>query len=98
MSQVKITSARKWSWLVIEKEVITILDEVLSLKGRALGLTLDSPLLYPAPALDPLAIIASLALLEERLGFRADEDELNGAVFATVGSLVAYVGAKLDVS
>ncbi|MCM8621359.1 MAG: acyl carrier protein [Candidatus Accumulibacter sp.] len=98
MSQVRIASARKWSWLDIEKEVITILDEVLSLKGRAAALTLDSRLLHTAPELDPLAIIASLALLEERLGFNVDESELDGAVFATVGSLVAYVCTRLDVS
>lgn len=80
----------------IENEVVAVLEEVLSLKGRAAALTRDSPLLCPVPEFDPLAIIASLALLEERLGFHAQEDELDGRIFATVGSLVAFVVAKLN--
>jgi len=84
--------------LDVENEVVAILDEVLSLKGRAAALTRDSPLLCPAPEFDPLAIIASLALLEERLGFHAQDDELDGRVFATVGSLIAFVDAKLNSS
>ena len=33
-------------------------------------------------------------LLEERFGFTIHDDEIDGAVFATVGSLIDFVSAK----
>jgi len=33
--------------------------------------------------------------LEERFGFSIDDDEIEGATFATVGSLTAFVDGKL---
>jgi acyl carrier protein len=33
--------------------------------------------------------------MEDRFGFVVDDDEIDGATFATVGSLVAFVQGKL---
>jgi len=33
--------------------------------------------------------------MEERFGITAEDDEIDGAVFATVGSLLEFVEAKL---
>lgn len=77
------------------KEVLSLLDEILSLNGRAAGFALDTPLLGAMPELDSMAVVALITGFEERFGFTVDDDEIEGSTFATVGSLVAFVDAKL---
>lgn len=79
----------------IKNEVLSILDEVLSLKGRASGFTLETPLLGALPELDSMAVVALITTLEERFGFIVDDDEIDGAVFASVGTLADFVQGKL---
>lgn len=79
----------------IKNEVLSILDEVLSLKGRADGFTLETSLLGALPELDSMAVVALITTLEERFGFTVDDDEIDGAVFASVGTLVDFVHDKL---
>lgn len=78
-----------------QKEVLSLLDEILSLHGRAAAYTLDTPLLGAIPELDSMAVVALITGFEERFGFSVDDDEIEGSTFATVGSLVAFVDAKL---
>lgn len=77
------------------EQVKAILDEVLSLGGRAAAFGRDTPLLGAIPELDSMAVVALIASLEERLGIAVDDDDIDGSTFATVGSLVDYVGDKL---
>lgn len=77
-------------------EVLAVLDDVLSLKGRSAALRDETSLLGSVPELDSMAVANVLASLEERFGFRIDDDEIDGATFATVGSLVAFVRGKLE--
>jgi acyl carrier protein len=79
----------------IKNEVLSILDEVLSLKGRANSFTLETPLLGALPELDSMAVVALITSLEERFGFIVDDDEIDGATFASVGTLVDFVQDKL---
>jgi acyl carrier protein len=79
----------------IKKEVLSILDEVLSLKGRSDSFTLETPLLGAIPELDSMAVVAVITSLEERFGFIVDDDEIDGATFASVGTLVDFVQGKL---
>ena len=79
----------------IRDEVVSVLDEVLSLKGRARGCALDTPLLGAIPELDSMAVVALITTLEERFGFAVDDDEIDGSVFATLATLVAFVEGKL---
>ena len=79
----------------IKQLVLSILDEILSLKGRSAGFTLETPLLGAIPELDSMAVVALITTLEERFGFMVDDDEIDGAVFATVGTLVGFVEGKL---
>lgn len=74
--------------------VLRTLDEVLSLKGRALGFTRDHALLGAIPELDSMAVVGLITGLEERFGIVVDDDDVDGATFATVGSLVDFVVAK----
>ena len=78
-----------------KNEVLSILDEVLSLKGRAASFSLETPLLGAIPELDSMAVVALITTLEERFGFIVDDDEIDGAAFASVGTLVDFVQGKL---
>lgn len=75
--------------------VLSLLDETLSLKGRATAFTADTPLLGAIPELDSMAVVALITGMEERFGFTTEDDEIDGSIFATVGSLVGFVESKL---
>jgi acyl carrier protein len=81
--------------LDITKEVLGILDEVLSLNGRAAAFTHDTPLLGAVPELDSMAVVGVINLMEERFDFFVEDDEIDGATFATVGTLVEFIQGKL---
>ncbi|KAB2927585.1 MAG: acyl carrier protein [Dechloromonas sp.] len=78
-----------------QKEVLSLLDEILSLNGRAAGFSADTPLLGAIPELDSMAVVALITGFEERFGFMVEDDEIEGSTFATVGSLVEFVDGKL---
>lgn len=77
------------------KQVLRILDEVLCLNGRSAAFNRDTPLLGALPELDSMAVVSLITALEEQLGVTMDDDEIDGATFATVGSLVDFVTARL---
>ena len=79
----------------IRQEVIRLLDEVLSLDGRSKAFTLETPLLGAIPELDSMAVVSLITGLENHFGLVVDDDDIDGNTFATVGSLVGYVSAKL---
>jgi acyl carrier protein len=78
----------------VEGEVRRVIDEVLSLKGRARAFGRDTPLLGALPELDSMAVVALVSALEERFGFVVYDDEIDGAVFATLGTLADFVAGK----
>jgi len=82
--------------LDINKEVLRILDEVLSLNGRSVAFTPDTPLLGAIPELDSMAVVTLITTLEEQFGLVVDDDDIDGATFATVGSLTDFVRDKLN--
>ena len=79
----------------ISKEVLRILDEVLSLNGRAAAFTPQTPLLGAIPELDSMAVVTLITTLEEQFGLTVDDDDIDGATFETVGSLTEFVSGKL---
>lgn len=81
--------------LDIQHEVLAILDDVLSLNGRTQNFAADTPLLGAVPELDSMAVVGVINMLEERFGLYVEDDEIDGSTFATVGSLVEFVAAKL---
>lgn len=78
-----------------ENEVLSLLDEILSLNGRSAEFSINTPLLGAIPELDSMAVVALITGLEERFGFSVDDDEIEGSTFATVGSLIEFVDGKL---
>jgi acyl carrier protein len=78
-----------------KKEILAIIDEVLSLGGRTAEFNLKTPLLGAIPELDSMAVVGVINMLEERFGFIVEDDEIDGSSFETVGSLVSFVDGKL---
>ena len=79
----------------VAREVLGVLESVLNLRGRAARFELGTPLLGSLPELDSMAVVSVITTLEERFGFTVGDDEIDGATFATVGSLVAFVDGKI---
>ena len=79
----------------VAKEVTRVLDEVLSLNGRAAAFTRNTPLLGAIPELDSMAVVSLITTLEERFGIVVDDDDIDGSTFASVGALADFVGSKI---
>jgi acyl carrier protein len=79
----------------LRDDVLRLLDEVLSLNGRAAGFSDDTPLLGAIPELDSMAVVNLITSLEDQLGLVVDDDDIDGDTFASVGSLLKFVQAKL---
>ena len=79
----------------VREQVLRVLESVLNLKGRARSFGIDTPLLGSVPELDSMAVVSVITSLEERFGFVVEDDDIDGATFATVGSLVAFVEGKI---
>jgi len=77
-----------------QKDVLDMLDEVLSLDGRAAQFTADTPLLGALPELDSMAVANLVTAIEDRFGFAVEDDDISGETFATVGSLTRYVAGR----
>ena len=78
-----------------ESEVLSVLDDVLSLNGRAAQFNATTPLLRSLSELDSMAVVGIVTMLEERFDFIVDDDEIDGETFETVGTLVDFVSGKL---
>lgn len=76
-------------------EVLELLDDTLGLGGRGLQFTPDTALLGALPELDSMAVVNLIGAMEDRLGVAVSDDEISAETFATVGSLSAFVAAKL---
>ena len=79
----------------VQVEVVRVLGEVLSLGERANSFTRQTHLLGAIPELDSMAVVTLITTLEEQLGIVVDDDDIDGETFASVGSLVDFVSAKL---
>jgi len=77
----------------IETQIADILDTVLGLQGRGRDFGRDTPLLGALPELDSMAVLSLITALEEHFGLAFDDDELDGAAFATLGTLADLVRA-----
>jgi acyl carrier protein len=79
----------------LRTELLKLVDATLSLGGRGLAFTEDTPLMGAVPELDSMGVVSLLTALEERLGISVDDDEIDGSLFATFGSLLSFVEGKL---
>lgn len=77
------------------KELLSLLDESLHLEGRTASFDENTPLLGALPEMDSMGVVVVLTAFEDRLGFTVDDDEIDGSVFQTFGTLLAFVQKKL---
>ena len=78
------------------REVARTLDDVLGLRGRSATFTPHTHLLGAIPELDSMAVVSLISALEDRFEIMVDDDDVDGQTFATVGSLAAFVDAKVS--
>lgn len=72
-----------------------ILTDVLGLKaGQADGFTTDTGLFGHLPELDSMAVAGLLTEMEDRLDIMIEDDEIDGELLETYGSLLAFAEAK----
>ena len=72
-----------------------ILTDVLGLKpGQAETFTRDTGLFGDLPELDAMAVAGLLTEMEDRLDIVIDDDEVDGELLETYGSLLAFAEAK----
>lgn len=80
----------------IAQTVRQVLTDILSLKpATAANLQADTRLFGSLPELDSMAVAGLLTELEDRLGIIIDDDDVDGQLFASFGSLVAFAQAKV---
>jgi len=77
------------------ENVKKLLAQTLQLGTRADALHAESPLLGALPELDSMAVVSILTAMEEYFGFPVEDDEISADTFQTLGTLVAFVEAKL---
>ena len=79
----------------LDEQILQSLETSLNIKLDRTKIGPDSPLLGAIPEFDSMAVVALLTHLEEKYGFSIDDDEIDGSVFATIGSLTQFVREKL---
>lgn len=79
----------------ITKELSSLIDDTLNLGGRGAGFVESTPMLGAIPELDSMGVVSLITALEERFGISINDDEIDGAVFQTFGSLLTFVRGKL---
>jgi len=76
-------------------DVKSVVVSTLGIEDRADTLNASTPLLGGLPELDSMAVVELVAALEARFAFEVSDDEITGEVFETLGSLAAFVEARL---
>lgn len=77
------------------RDVLRVLDDVLSLNGRSASFNRETKLLGAIPELDSMAVVTLITTLEEQFGICVDDDNIDGETFSTVGALADFVSSKL---
>ncbi|MCS6986756.1 MAG: acyl carrier protein [Sphingomonadaceae bacterium] len=75
--------------------VVQVLADALLLSPEvAGGLSADTPLFGQLPELDSMAVATVLTALEDRFGILIDDEDVTAGLFATVGTLAAFVASR----
>ncbi|MFN3988895.1 MAG: phosphopantetheine-binding protein [Erythrobacter sp.] len=82
--------------LAVDRELKALIADVLGLDpARAAALESGSGLFGHLPELDSMAVAGLLTEMEDRLGIVIDDDDVDGEMLETYGSLLAFAEAKL---
>ncbi|MHA6719338.1 acyl carrier protein [Sphingomonas sp. RS6] len=79
----------------VENTVRAVLRDVLGLsEDRAAAFDAETPLFGALPELDSLAVAGVLTEIEDRLGILIEDDEVDGEMLESFGTLTRYAAAK----
>ena len=80
----------------VERTVRAVLIDVLGIApDRAAAFDATTPLFGALPELDSMAVAGLLTEIEDRLGIVIEDDEVDGDMLASFGSLVTYLDRKV---
>ncbi|MCW8833518.1 MAG: phosphopantetheine-binding protein [Colwellia sp.] len=79
----------------LQLEIKTLLKETLQL-DEVDSWDEDTEILGAIPEFDSMAIVTVLTMVEENYGIMIDDDEVSAEVFETLGSLVSFIGEKVE--
>lgn len=82
--------------MAVIDDVTEVLGETLQLGARTKDFTAETALFGAIPEFDSMAVVTVVTALEDRFGIFVEDDEIEVEVFATVGSLAAFVTQKLE--
>jgi acyl carrier protein len=78
------------------EDVKSLLVETLGIDDRAETITATTELFGSLPELDSLAVVELVTAIEDQFDIVIDDSEFGGDIFETLGSLAAFVDAKLS--
>jgi acyl carrier protein len=79
----------------IDNTLRGILRDVLGMREEQVaGLTASSGLFGHVPELDSMAVVSLLTEIEDQLGIVLEDDEIDGELLETFGSLTSFLSAK----
>lgn len=76
-------------------DIKAILDNALQLGDAMDNFNLDTPLMGSIAEFDSMAVVTVLTLIEEQFDVVIEDDDVSADNFATVGTLVEFVEAKV---
>ena len=82
-------------YLDVRTELLALIDSTLNLGGRGMAFTDSTPLMGAVPELDSMGVVSLLTAFEDRLGFAVEDDEIDGSIFQTFGTLLDFVKGKV---
>jgi acyl carrier protein len=81
----------------IEAKTRGLLVDVLGVAPMTVAeMTDETPLFGALPELDSMAVAGLLTEMEDRLNITIDDDDVDGELFETFGSLIAFVRTKIE--
>ena len=75
-------------------DAINIVCDVLVMHDRKAEFDENTALLGAIPEFDSMAVVGVITAMEEEFGFTVDDDEIDADVFASIGSLAAFIEQK----
>lgn len=80
--------------MTMEQKIIELLERLLKESGYKEHLTLHSKLLGSIPEIDSLFVASLLGHLERDFQIHIEDDEVDGALFESVESLLVFIEMK----
>lgn len=80
----------------VQDTIRAILSDILGLSpAQVAAMDSDTELFGALPELDSMAVASLLTEMEDRLDIVIDDDDVDGELFATFGSLVDFARTKV---